>query len=176
MQDYPMTLARNGFQLPDRRDLVYEHFEPSRNFDRSTKADLTTEPPLLCGCHHALTDSHSCCTINYIKSVRYFLCELLVNNLIVKKAVFNYSLFILQPNNQFRDRTPVNPLGDPDVIVAIKEVNQVFETVVVKGNYPAVKQWGYVAKQFVNFNKGFFVKIAFVLRQACPPQSAVRSP
>ncbi len=98
-----------------------------------------------------LTDSHSYCVINYIKSVRYFLCELLVNNLKVKKAVFNYSPFILQPINQFHDSTPVNPFGDQDVIVAVKEVNQVFETVVAKRNYPAVKQWGYVAKQFVDF-------------------------
>ncbi len=166
-----MTLARNGFQSPDRRDLVWTStFEPSRNLIEVQRLILTVEPPLFTWVPSCADDSHSCCTINYIKSVRYFLCELLVNNLIVKKAVFNYSLFILQPNNQFRDRTRVNPLGDPDADRSYQgSQSGFFETVVVKGNYPAVKKWGYVAKQFVNFNKGFFVKIAFVLRQACPP-------
>lgn len=52
------------------------------------------------------------------------------------------------------------------MIVAIKEVNQVFETVVVKGNYPAVKQWGYVAKQ-LKFQQRLLCQNSFCLRQAC---------
>jgi len=44
------TLAGNGLQLPEGGDFEALHFPPSRNFDRSTKLDLTTEPPLLGRC------------------------------------------------------------------------------------------------------------------------------
>uniref|UniRef100_UPI0018DBB0A6 hypothetical protein n=1 Tax=Mariniflexile maritimum TaxID=2682493 RepID=UPI0018DBB0A6 len=43
-------LAGNGLQLPEGGDLEALHCQPSRNFDRSTKLDLTTEPPLLGRC------------------------------------------------------------------------------------------------------------------------------
>jgi len=37
-------------QLPEGGDFEAIHCQPSRNFDRSTKLDLTTEPPLLGRC------------------------------------------------------------------------------------------------------------------------------
>jgi len=37
-------------QLPEGGDFGAIHCQPSRNFDRSTKLDLTTEPPLLGRC------------------------------------------------------------------------------------------------------------------------------
>ena len=40
----------NGLQLPEGGDFEAHHFQPSTNFDRSTKLDLTTEPPLLGRC------------------------------------------------------------------------------------------------------------------------------
>jgi len=48
-------IVANGLQLPEGGDFGAIHFQPSRNFDRSTKLDYTTEPPLLgrC-CYHAL--------------------------------------------------------------------------------------------------------------------------
>ena len=39
--------AANVLQLPEGGDFEALHCQPSRNFDRSTKLDLTTEPPLL---------------------------------------------------------------------------------------------------------------------------------
>ncbi|MCC7332160.1 MAG: hypothetical protein IT232_06070, partial [Flavobacteriales bacterium] len=44
------TLAPNVLQLPEGGDFGALHCKPSRNFDRSTKFDLTTEPPLLGRC------------------------------------------------------------------------------------------------------------------------------
>ncbi|HET54489.1 MAG TPA: hypothetical protein ENN33_04660 [Ignavibacteria bacterium] len=43
-------IAANGWQLPEGGDFEALHFQPSRNFDRSTMLDLTTEPPLLGRC------------------------------------------------------------------------------------------------------------------------------
>lgn len=40
----------NVLQLPEGGDFGALHCQPSRNFDRSTKLDLTTEPPLLGRC------------------------------------------------------------------------------------------------------------------------------
>jgi len=37
-------------QLPEGGDFEALHCQPSRNFDKSTKLDLTTEPPLLGRC------------------------------------------------------------------------------------------------------------------------------
>jgi len=37
-------------QLPEGGDFEALHCQPSRNFDRSTKLYLTTEPPLLGRC------------------------------------------------------------------------------------------------------------------------------
>jgi len=42
--------AHNGLQLPEGGDFEALHCQPSRNFDRSTKLDLSTEPPLLGRC------------------------------------------------------------------------------------------------------------------------------
>ena len=43
-------LYPNGLQLPEGGDFEAPHCQPSTNFDRSTKLDLTTEPPLLGRC------------------------------------------------------------------------------------------------------------------------------
>jgi len=43
-------IAHNVLQLPEGGDFEAFHCQPSRNFDRSTKLDLTTEPPLLGRC------------------------------------------------------------------------------------------------------------------------------
>src|SRR5690554_532655 len=40
----------NVLQLSDGGDFEALHCQPSTNFDRSTKLDLTTEPPLLGRC------------------------------------------------------------------------------------------------------------------------------
>ena len=45
-----VTLATNVLQLPEGGDFEALHCQPSTNFDRSTKLDLTTEPPLLGRC------------------------------------------------------------------------------------------------------------------------------
>ncbi|WP_286432554.1 hypothetical protein, partial [Myroides odoratimimus] len=44
------TMPANGLQLPEGGDFEALHFHLSINFDRSTKLDLTTEPPLLGRC------------------------------------------------------------------------------------------------------------------------------
>jgi len=44
------TMNANDLQLPEGGDLEALHCQPSSNFDRSTKLDLTTEPPLLGRC------------------------------------------------------------------------------------------------------------------------------
>ncbi len=51
-------MAGNVLQLPEGGDFGALQCQPSTNFDRSTKLDLTTEPPLLgrcccrlCFCH-----------------------------------------------------------------------------------------------------------------------------
>jgi len=43
-------MLHNGLQLPEGGDFEALHCQPSTNFDRSTKLDLTTEPPLLGRC------------------------------------------------------------------------------------------------------------------------------
>ncbi len=40
----------NVWQLPEGGDFEALHCQPSRNFDRCKKLDLTTEPPLLGRC------------------------------------------------------------------------------------------------------------------------------
>jgi len=47
-------LAVNVLQLPEGGDFEALHCQPSTNFDRSTKLDLTTEPPLLGRCCYRL--------------------------------------------------------------------------------------------------------------------------
>jgi len=44
----------NGLQLPEGGDFEALHCQPSTNFDRSTKLDLTAEPPLLGRCCYGL--------------------------------------------------------------------------------------------------------------------------
>jgi len=46
-------VRHNVLQLPEGGDFGALHCQPSRNFDRSTKLDLTTEPPLLGRCCYA---------------------------------------------------------------------------------------------------------------------------
>lgn len=43
-------LACNVLQLPEGGDFGALHCQPSTNFDRSIKLDLTSEPPLLGRC------------------------------------------------------------------------------------------------------------------------------
>jgi hypothetical protein len=47
-------ISSNGLQLPEGGDFEALHFQLSTNFDRSTKLDLTTEPPLLGSCCYAV--------------------------------------------------------------------------------------------------------------------------
>ncbi len=47
-------VAPNVLQLPEGGDFEALHCQPSTNFDRSTKLDLTTEPPLLGRCCYLL--------------------------------------------------------------------------------------------------------------------------
>jgi len=47
-------VADNVLQLPEGGDFEALHCQPSTNFDRSTKLDLTTEPPLLGRCCYRL--------------------------------------------------------------------------------------------------------------------------
>jgi hypothetical protein len=51
------TLTHNGLQLQEVGDFEALHCQPSTNFDRSTKLDLTTEPPLLGRCCYGLVFS-----------------------------------------------------------------------------------------------------------------------
>jgi len=44
---YAVKVVVNVLQLPEGGDFETLHCQPSRNFDRSTKLDLTTESPLL---------------------------------------------------------------------------------------------------------------------------------
>jgi len=48
------AMTANGLQLPEGGDFEALHCQPSRNFDRSTKLGLTTEPPLLGRCCYKL--------------------------------------------------------------------------------------------------------------------------
>jgi len=48
------TLTHNVLQLPEGGDFEALHCQPSTDFDRSTKLDLTTEPPLLGRCCYGL--------------------------------------------------------------------------------------------------------------------------
>ena len=43
-------MAYNVLPLPECHDFEALHGQPSTNFDRSTKLDLTTEPPLFGRC------------------------------------------------------------------------------------------------------------------------------
>ena len=54
----------NVLQLPEGGDFEALHCQPSTNFDRSTKLDLTTEPPLLDRC---------CCAFGVLFSSRFSL-------------------------------------------------------------------------------------------------------
>jgi len=47
-------IAANVLQLPEGGDFEAIHYHPSTNLDRSTKLDLTTEPPLLGRCCYLL--------------------------------------------------------------------------------------------------------------------------
>jgi hypothetical protein len=48
--DVALKLTPNVLQLPEGGDFEALHCQPSTNFDRSTKLDLTTSPPLLGRC------------------------------------------------------------------------------------------------------------------------------
>jgi len=48
-----LTLAGNGWQLPEGGDFEALHWQSSTNFHRSTMLDLTTEPTLLGRCCYA---------------------------------------------------------------------------------------------------------------------------
>src|SRR5690554_4611379 len=51
------NLEGNGLQLGEGGDFEALHCQPSTNFDRSTKLDLTAEPPLLGRCCYAFAFS-----------------------------------------------------------------------------------------------------------------------
>ena len=51
------TIGYNVLQLPEGGDFEALQCQPSRLFDRRTKLDLTTEPPLLGSC---------CCVLFYL--------------------------------------------------------------------------------------------------------------
>src|SRR5690606_2239403 len=53
-----LKIAYNVLQLPEGCDFGAIHCQPSINFDRSTKLDLTTEPPLLGRCCYKLLFYH----------------------------------------------------------------------------------------------------------------------
>ena len=48
-----MIITYNGLRLREGGDFEALHCQTSKNFDRSTKLDLTTEPPLLGRCCYA---------------------------------------------------------------------------------------------------------------------------
>src|SRR5690554_61237 len=85
----------DGWQLPEGGDFEALHCQPSRNFDRSTKLDLTTEPPLLGRCCYAFAfsfefkfvsyHSHICPTMNAASAMKN--CPFLVEN------IFDYCKF-----------------------------------------------------------------------------------
>src|SRR5690554_6353341 len=54
LSDFWFQLAGIVLQLPEGGDFEALHCQPSRNFNRSTKLDLTTEPPLLGRCCYLL--------------------------------------------------------------------------------------------------------------------------
>ena len=47
------AIDHNVLQLPEGGEFEALHLQPSRNFDRILKLDLTTEPPLLGRCCYA---------------------------------------------------------------------------------------------------------------------------
>jgi hypothetical protein len=47
-------MPHNGLRLPEGGDFEAIHYQLSRNFDKSTKLDLTNEPPLLGRCCYAV--------------------------------------------------------------------------------------------------------------------------
>src|SRR5690554_7885992 len=49
-----LSMHANVLQLPEGGDFEALHSQPSTNFDRSTKLDLTTDPPLLGRCCYSL--------------------------------------------------------------------------------------------------------------------------
>ena len=62
------VIEPNVLQLPEGGDFEALHYQPSRNFDRSTKLDLTTEPPLLGRCCYRLCFYFPC------QFVSFFIC------------------------------------------------------------------------------------------------------
>src|SRR5690554_6529760 len=67
----------DGLRLPEGGDFEALHCQPSRNFHRSTKLDLTTEPPLL----------GRCCYRALFSSSVFFLFLLVIILLIVNRIV-----------------------------------------------------------------------------------------
>jgi len=51
---FVFKITANVLQLPEGGDFEALHFQLSTNFDRGTKLDLTTEPPLLGRCCYRL--------------------------------------------------------------------------------------------------------------------------
>ena len=72
------SMNANILQLPEGGDLEALHCQPSRNFDRSTKLDLTTEPPLLGRCcyHTYLFFVLACQHWQRHTLLRFLVCEL----------------------------------------------------------------------------------------------------
>ena len=72
------TLTANGLQLPEGGDYEAIHCQPSTNFDRSTKLDLTTEPPLL----------GRCCYKPFLFPSALFSCSIKLSGVYVTLAKF----------------------------------------------------------------------------------------
>ena len=67
-------MTHNVLQLPEGGDLEALHCQPSTNFDRSTKLDLTTEPPLLGRCCYAQAIILRHCNILFFVLLVYSIC------------------------------------------------------------------------------------------------------
>src|SRR5690554_267984 len=74
MLDCCFTMTANVLQLPEGGDLEALHCQPSTNFDRSTKLDLTTEPPLLGRCCYAQAIILRHCNILFFVLLVYSIC------------------------------------------------------------------------------------------------------
>jgi hypothetical protein len=67
--EFSFAIGANGLQLPEGCDFGAFHCHPRANFDRSTKLDLTTKPPLLDGCCYKQFVNY-CFIVLFIFSIR----------------------------------------------------------------------------------------------------------
>jgi hypothetical protein len=96
------SIGGNVLQLPEGGDFEALHCQPSRNFDRSTKLDLTTEPPLLGRCCYAVGFLSRCSLslsfIIFSKSLKlYFKVFEVIDNGVPYILLFPSISFLLKP-------------------------------------------------------------------------------